>query len=263
MFNNYYPKMMKSFSIAFFLLISSVCFSQVPAVVDQPIEWFAIGSTSKLSSKINVYVDMHFRFVKGFDPMQFQYRIAPEWVFSKSISVAPLGFIFVQNFIYGDQPAAIINNERRFYQQIVVKHNMGKLAFHHRFRVEERIIQFHTDTKSSEGFRDDGFVVNQTRLRYRAMVSYPFNKPKIEAGAFFGSVYDEIFVSWGDKVTFNSPDQNRIYVGVGYQFSKHATLQTGFFYQALLKSNGTREENNIGLNTQFTYNFDFIKKEAK
>ena len=246
---------MKAYIIIIFCLSADYIVEAQEAVVDQPTERFAITSTSKLSKYVNVYADVHLRYVKGFEPMMFQYRIAPEWVVSKTISIAPIGFVYIQNFIYGDQPAPIANNERRFYQQIIVKHNSGKFVFNHRFRVEERIIQSH------QGLSDEGFIVHQTRLRYRAMVNYPFNRSKIEAGTFFGSFYDEIFVSWGDKVTFHSPDQNRIYLGLGYQFSQQVTLQTGFFFQALLKSNGTKQENNIGLMTQFTYNFDFTKKE--
>jgi hypothetical protein len=248
--------MSKVISVFFFLSVSVICLAQ-PAVVDQPIEWFAIASTSKLTKHINVYADVHIRYAKGFDPMQNQIRIAPEWVFSKTISFAPIGFVYIQNFLYGDQPAKIVNNEHRLYQQVMVKHSLGKWAFNHRFRVEERFIQNHTKGTGE----DEGFTNQQTRIRYRALVTYAFNKPKVEAGAFFGSFYDEFFVSWGSKVTYNSPDQNRLYLGVGYQFSKNVSLQTGFLYQALLKTNGTLQENNMGVMTQFTYNFDFSKKE--
>jgi Protein of unknown function (DUF2490) len=250
--------MIKNSLIVAFLSLSSICLAQ-PAVVDQPIEWFAITSTSKLTKNINVYADVHLRYAKGLDPMQNQIRIAPEWVFSKTISFAPIGFVYVRNFLYGDQPAKYENNEHRFYQQLLIKHSSGKWAFNHRLRVEERYIQIHAS--SPTGDIDQGFTNQQTRIRYRGLVTYAFNKPKVEAGAFFGSFYDEFFVSWGSKVTYNSPDQNRLYLGVGYQFSKNVSLQTGFFYQALIKSNGVLQENNVGVMTQFTYNFDFSKKE--
>jgi hypothetical protein len=251
--------MVKNPLVVAFLSISSLCLAQPAAVVDQPIEWFAITTTSKLTKHINVYADIHLRYAKGFDPMQNQIRIAPEWVFSKTISFAPIGFVYIRNFLYGDQPAKFENNEHRFYQQVMIKHSKGKWAFNHRLRVEERYIQIHTSTPS--GDIDEGFNNQQTRIRYRALVTYAFNKPKVEAGAFFGSFYDEFFISWGSKVTYNSPDQNRLYLGVGYQFSKNVSLQTGFLYQALLKANGTLQENNVGVMTQFTYNFDFSKKE--
>jgi hypothetical protein len=250
--------MNKNFLIIVFLSIGSICLAQ-PVVINQPIEWFALTSTAKLSKHINIYADVHLRYAKGFEPMQNQIRIAPEWVFSKTISFAPMGFVYVRNFLYGDQPSKYENNEHRFYQQLLIKHSSGKWAFNHRLRVEERYIQIHS--VSNGEVLDNGFTNEQIRFRYRGLVTYVLNKPKIEPGAFFVSAYDEFFISWGSKVTFNSPDQNRIYLGAGYQFCKNVSLQTGVLYQALLKSNGTLQENNVGVMTQFTYNFDFSKKQ--
>lgn len=247
------------FLLTFIFSVSINLFSQQNPVVDQSTEWFAITFTSKLNSWLNIYADVHLRYVKGFEPMQNQIRIAPEWVISKKVSIMPIGFVYVRNFIYGDQPTAYENNERRLFQQFVYKSAPGKWSFHHRLRLEERYIQIHSKDVANQ-VADNGFSNEQIRLRYRVMATYVFNKPKVEAGAFSMSAYDEFFVSWGSKVTFNSPDQNRIFVGLGYQFTKDVSLQSGFFHQALLKANGTLQENNIGLMAQFTYNFDFSKK---
>ena len=72
-------------------------------------------------------------------------------------------------------------------------------------------------------------------------------------------MYDEVFVSWGEFVTYNQIDQNRIFVGVGYQFTKDFTIQSGPFWQLLVKANGAQQENNIGIGTWLTYNFDLTK----
>lgn len=247
-----------------FLIIAcfSVCselLSQQNPVVDQSTEWFAIASTSKINRWLNIYTDVHLRYVKGFQPMQNQVRIAPEWVISKKISIMPIGFVYIRNFIYGDQPTAYENNERRLFQQFVYKSATGKWSFNHRLRLEERYIQIHSRDVNNN-ITDNGFSNEQFRIRYRLMANYVLNKPKVEPGALSFAFYDEIFVSWGKLVTFNSPDQNRIFVGFGYQFTKDIALQSGFLYQALIKANGVQQENNIGWMTQFTYNFDFSKK---
>ena len=91
------------------------------------------------------------------------------------------------------------------------------------------------------------------------MARLPLNSSSIEPGTFFASVYDEIFYSWGEHVTYQKPDQNRLFAGAGYQFNKNFTLQGGFLYQMLVKSNGAKQENNIGLQVQVTYNVDCTK----
>ncbi len=230
------------------------------AIVDQPIEWFAFASTMKVASKINIYADVHLRYAQDVDPMQYQIRFAPEYVFNGKMSAAPAAYAYVRNFFYGEQPAAYINNEHRIYQQFVYKYSVKKFGFNHRFRVEERFIQSHSKTATGEVV-DNGFDNFQVRFRYRGVITYPLNKPKIEAGALFVSAYDEFFMSWGKRVTFHEPDQNRLYAGLGYQFTKDISLQTGFFYQMLIKANGAQQENNVGVMTQFTYNFDFTKKQ--
>lgn len=236
-------------------LISSPLFSQSSStVVNQPAEWSAVTTSIKLSKKIAVYADAHLRYIENFQPMQNQLRIGAEYLISGKLSVMPVGFVYVRNFIYGKQPTRFENNERRIFQQVIYKHASGRFAFNHRFRIEERFIQFHSVDGS-----DEGFTNQQVRLRYRGTVTYPLNSTAIKAGTLFAAVYDEIFISRGSKVTYEKPDQNRFFAGLGYQFTKDISLQTGFFYQILIKSNGAQQENNIGFLTQFSYNFDFSK----
>jgi hypothetical protein len=134
---------------------------------------------------------------------------------------------------------------------------LNNFYFQQRLRMEERFIQAHSSTETSDAYSDERY-----RLRYRSLVNVPLNSAKIEAGTWFASVWDEIFLSWGKAVTYNdAPDQNRIYGGLGYQFSKPFSIQAGFIYQYMIKKNGLQQENNYGGMIQLTYNPDFTKKE--
>ena len=249
------------------IILISVAISDLHAqpagreIVNQPIQWFAITTTMRINDRINIYADTHLRYVESLDPMQYQLRIAGEWVISKKIAIIPLGYVYVRNFLYGKQPTTFENNEHRIYQQAILTYSSGKFGFNHRFRLEERLIQTHSLNQSGEVI-DGGFDDNkQLRFRYRGVITYPLNKEKIEAKTLFAMVYDELFVSWGKQVTFHKPDQNRIFVGLGYQFTNDISLQSGLFYQMLIKANGAKQENNVGINTQFNYNFDLSKKK--
>lgn len=242
-----------------FTISTSSAQSSQRAVVTQSTEWFALNSNIKLSKKFGFAFDSQLRFVQDFESYQHYIRNGVEFYITPKLSIVPIGYMYVWNFQYGKQPAAYANNEQRIWQQVIYKHNTRKLFFNHRFRMEERFIQkHHSETDGSVAY--DGFDTYVDRVRYRIQLQVPLNKPKVEAGAWFITVYDEVFYSWGKPITFHKPDQNRMYGAVGYQFTSKFSIQGGAFYQMLIKKNGTQQENNIGSLIQVGYNMDFSKK---
>jgi hypothetical protein len=241
-----------------------VCASHVSAqterqVVTQFAEWFAANSTIKVHKRVAVYVEGNARFAQAFDPMQFQLRTGVDIEINKHWSVMPLGYVYTWNPLYGKQPNKFVNNEHRTYQQVVFKHKLSRASISHRMRLEQRFTQVHKDNNGEVTY--DGYDLHTNRLRYRLNANIPLNKPKIEPGALYAVVYDEIFLSFGDMVTYKDPDQNRVFAGLGYAFSKHMSFQGGPFYQMLIKSGGTKQENNIGFALQLSYNVDLTKEQ--
>jgi hypothetical protein len=235
--------------------------AQQNSVVNQPTEWFALNSNIKLTKKFGFAFDGQLRFAKEFESAQHYVRNGIEFYLKPNLSIVPIGYMYVWNFRYGDQPASFANNEQRIWQQLLYRHSIKKFAFNHRLRMEERFIETRHSQNGEVIY--DGYNSYLNRIRYRLQIQLTLNKDKIEPGAWFASMFDEIFYSWGSSVTYTSPDQNRIYLAIGYQFNKQCSLQGGAFYQALIKKNGTQEENNIGTLIQFTYNLDFSKKSEQ
>lgn len=234
-------------------------FAQAPrAIVTQPLEWISTNFNFKLSQRVTFSTEGQYRFVGAFEPMQFQFRNLVDIQLNKSWSVAP-GYVYTWNPTYGKQPNQFVNNEHRFFEQVIYKHHNGRFFFSHRGRLEQRYIQVHVDNNGEIVNKGYDFYAN--RARYRMMVNVPLNKTEMSAGAIFASVYDEVFISWGSQVTYHRPDQNRIFVGLGYQASKHFNINTGFLYQMLVKSGGSKQENNVGIQAMLTYNFDLTKQE--
>lgn len=244
------------------LVVSQSSFAQ-PAdrqIVDQPIEWFAVTTNWKLNKRMTYMLEGQFRYASGFQPQQYQVRTAMDISLNKHFSIVPVGYVYTWNYKYGKQPAALSNNEHRLWEQVAYKHHIGRLYLSHRLRLEQRFIQAHT--LSQEGkLIDEGYDVFQNRLRYRFMVNVPVNKPKIEAGAYYASVWDEGFLSWGENITFHEPDQNRLFAGMGSQITSRLAVQGGFLYQMLIKANGAKQENNVGFQLQFTYAIDLALKD--
>jgi predicted porin len=246
---------------SFLLLLTTTAAIAQPAdraIVNQSIEWFGITNTIKFNKTFSVIAEGQFRFASDFQPMQHQARTALDIKINDHFSVVPVGYVYTWNYLYGEQPAAFKNNEHRFWQQVMYKHNLGKIKVDHRVRIEERYIQVHSRSQDNM-IVDNGYSNKQIRFRYRVMARMPINADKIDSKTYFASVYDEVFASRGDVVTFHEPDQNRIFAGLGYQLSPVFTVQGGLLYQMLIKSNGAKQENNVGLQVFANYTIDLSK----
>lgn len=226
--------------------------------VTQAIEWFAATSNIKLNNRITVLAEVHFRYASDFAPQQYQARGGLDIKLTEHLFIVPLAYVYTWNYKYGKQPVEFVNNEHRFWQQVMYKHHVRRVKVDHRVRLEQRFIQHHS-LLSDGTVVDGGYTNQQTRLRYRLMARLPINTSTIKPGTCFIAVYDEIFFSWGDNVTYHKPDQNRIFAGLGYQINERLNMIGGFLNQTLIKSNGTKQENNCGFQIQFTYNVDLTK----
>ena len=85
----------------------------------------------------------------------------------------------------------------------------------------------------------------------------------MDAKTIILSIYDEVFISFGKKVTYNLPDQNRIYLGLGYKFNNYGTVNVGYLNQLIIKSNGLKAESNHTLFLGVNYVLDFTKMKKK
>jgi hypothetical protein len=223
-------------------------------VVNQSIEWFATTANVKVHKRLTWVLDGQYRFVQSFEPMQFQVRTALDIKVNDHFSFIPVGYVYTINPLYGKQPASFVNNEHRIWQQAFYKHSIGRFKLDHRIRVEERFIQDH------KADPDGAYSDYRWRFRYRFMARFPLTKKTIEAKTLFASTYDEVFLSRGSAVKVKQPDQNRIFVGLGYQFTKDLSLQGGFLYQLNIKAKNDKQENNVGGQLLLTYNLDLTKK---
>lgn len=224
--------------------------------VSQAIEWFAWTNNVKVAKKLTIVTEGQFRFVGQFQPMQFQFRTAADFHVTKNLSIAP-GYVYTWNPTYGKQPNAFVNNEHRIFEQITYKHRVGRAYFNHRGRLEQRFVQVHSNNNGE--IINEGYDLYLNRFRYRFGVNIPFGKDNIEDKTFFASFYDEAFIEFGKKVVYHNPDQNRLFIGGGYQVSKKLTITGGFLYHMLVKLSGVKQENNFGTQVNFAYNFDLTK----
>lgn len=124
---------------------------------------------------------------------------------------ALFGFGNYNTYDWEDLSAPKITEEWRIWEQFIMVQNLQRLRFEHRFRAEQALI--------SGKYRN--------RFRYRLNLTAALNKRKIEKGALYFSVFNEIFL------TNNAPYfmRNRFYAGLGYQLSNSLGMGLGWVNQ--------------------------------
>lgn len=223
--------------------------------------WFNPSLNLKVHKYVGFYVEGQLRFNEFKYSQQHQIRGAMDIFLTNKITLSPLGYVYTFNYKYGKQPVSITENEHRIFEQINIKHNVKRVQFEQRVRLEQR-------WQEKKVLQTDGtyHVENYTyknRFRYRFMINVPINKKTMSAGAVFLSTWDEVFVSFGKNVQYNLPDQNRVYGGLGYKFNKNGTVQIGYLNQLIIKKEGTLAESNHTLFIGLNYVIDFTNKKKR
>lgn len=101
--------------------------------------------------------------------------------------------------------------ETRLWQQLVMSNNVNRLKLEHRYRIEQRWLNGE---------------FNQ-RFRYRFNPILPLNHKSVTPNTVYLTAFDELFF------TNLAPYfmRNRLFAGVGYQFSKIVGAQVGWIRQ--------------------------------
>lgn len=239
--------------------LSSSAWSQ-KNITDQNNGWYMYFGNHKISDKYSLHTEYQWRrgeVIK--DWQQSLTRIGLDYKLSPDVMVTA-GYGYIVTHPYGDQPVPFKFHEHRIWEQLILNQNVGRFYFNHRFRLEQRYIENRINDGSGSSNKD-GYT-HKKRARYRFMVNVPINKPTMEKGAFFASVYDEVFLQYGPNFGLNYLDQNRLYGALGYVLSSNAQVQVGYLNQYVIKGNAVDVENNHTLQFSLTYHFDFRKKKT-
>lgn len=142
----------------------------------------------------------------------------------------------------------ITTPEHNGWKQVTLNHSIGKVTVNHRYRFEQRFIGNRTTDAEGE-YHINGFNFGE-RFRYRLAVTIPlvFNKK------WFFRAFDEVFITQ-QKFVPTGLNQNRIYTGFGFKFTKRGNVQLGFMQQLIKNADGIHSENNYTLQRSIGYAF--------
>ena len=217
---------MKRLSIIFALLISGISVAQNTGEEEWG-AWYMYFGTNKISEKLSIHSEAQFRFYEttsNFNQLLLRtglnYHINPD-------AIVTLGYGYIStDGTFEEFPNEINTKENRIFQQLILKNKVGEFHFEHRYRLEQRFIDF--------GETSD----TQHRARYRLQVTLPLTD------TFFVNVYDEVFLNLQDQVF----GQNRLYMALGVHITDNSSLQLGYLKNHFNSSNFDRIQLGIFIN---------------
>jgi len=161
---------------------------------------------------------------------QFMFRPGLNYQMSERWT-ATAGYLFADNWPYGDFPAASSFREHRIYEQLWGKYKHGPIPVQHRLRLEQRYVE---KTNSPEG----GWEY-RNRFRYMFRGDIPFGESRWYLG-----LYDEVFLNFGKNRGPHTFDQNRAYGAVGFKLTGFEKIEVGYLHQFIPQRNGIIVEHN-------------------
>ncbi len=169
--------------------------------------WFMYFGTNALSDKFSLHTEAQFRYFEMADNFnQLLLRTGGNYHITDE-AIATLGYAYIAtDGTFEEFPDEENTRENRIFQQFILRNRLSKWLFEHRYRLEQRFIDFR-DRKET-----------QHRARYRLQITYPISE------LFFINWYDEIFLNLQDDVF----GQNRFYIALGMQLSKSSSVQVGY-----------------------------------
>jgi hypothetical protein len=203
--------------------------------------WNVLNFNVKVNPKWNVFVESQVRSLTFYDQFHYyEYKIGVSYKINPNFSLTT-GIGSYNTFSEGgnfELPAQ--NRETRTWIQVNMKNPLKYVIFEHRYRAEQRF--------TSNGYKN--------RFRYRLNAIVPLNKEKIGPKTLYASLWNELFFT--DKEPFF--ERNRLFIGLGYEFSENLAIQSGYIHQFDYKIND--ETGKDFFNLSLLYTIDLNKKKA-
>lgn len=249
-------KLSRARILFFYVLFSTVFFTQAFSQSSKPQWWFTYNNTGRFADRWSYGFDLNYR-TNGLVPL------------NSSLTAARMGINYHTNTgfritagyawfgTFASQQDRIWLHENRLYEQVQYNHGSGKVNFTHRIRIEHRWRQLFTDTSLGE---TDVFLTN--RYRYLIQLDGPIPRKLERKTSLRWQVANEFFIHNQEDIGYMLFDQNRTLAGV--LISPTKTTSLAVLYQLILQQQPylreTRAINSIRI-TLFQ-SLDFRKKKT-
>lgn len=205
------------------IFVTQFSFAQTKETASLQQIWYAYFNQTRFTSKLGIWIDLHLRTKEDFfsNFSQAIYRFGLTY-YLNDVTKITAGYAYV-NLFPGDTHKQISQPEHRPWQQLQWLTRYGKKRVMQWLRLEER----YRRNILNDSTLADGYAFN-FRTRYNFMIQVPLNNRGITSHTFSFIANDEIHVNFGKQVVYNYFDQNRFFVGFGYQTTNADHLQLGY-----------------------------------
>jgi len=246
-----------------FILVPALLFCLLPAAAQTPQKdinqhqqgWLGYFNQTRLTNKFGFWLDVHARRIDWLERWN-TLLIRPGVTYYVNDHVRlTAGYALV-----GHYPAAgleTVRPEHRTWQQVLWTSRSKKLQTQQWVRLEQRF-----NRKIANDQLQEGYNFNY-RFRYLLALFVPLKGDFIQKGVPFVAFNNEVHINAGKQITYNHFDQNRFFLGLGYQFSKTVNAQLGYMNLFQQLPAGNRFNNNHVLRLFVFHNVDLRKKEAE
>jgi long-subunit fatty acid transport protein len=209
-------------AIMFVMIFCQPVFSQ-KEIEKRDQTWLAYFNQTRFTKRSGLWLDLH-------------YRLTGDFVDERSVNIARLGYMYyvsdqvrvtagyayVKHFSHG--PAAPDYNEHRPWQQIQWLDKKNGFSLIQYLRLEQRYRQ-----TVAGGELTNNYLFNW-RFRYNFSLTLPLKGKTLAAKTPFLFFSDELHIHAGKHIVNNYFDQNRLFLGLGYQFTSHLNAHLGYMY---------------------------------
>ncbi|MBT8283576.1 MAG: DUF2490 domain-containing protein [Muriicola sp.] len=169
--------------------------------------WYMYFGTNQVSDKLSIHSEAQFRYYEtGGNFNQLLLRTGLNYHINSN-AIATLGYAYIgTDNTFEEIVNEVDFKENRVFQQFILRNKVGEFLFEHRYRLEQRFIDF------------GSFTDTQHRARYRLQLTLPLTD------TFFLNAYDEVFLNLQDDIF----GQNRLYFAFGINITENSNLQIGY-----------------------------------
>ncbi|HZY79902.1 MAG TPA: DUF2490 domain-containing protein [Cyclobacteriaceae bacterium] len=207
-----------------FLLTSAVLYAQNPAtkaIHNREQAWVGFFNQTRFTNKWGMWLDVHYRMTDHFVDRPFQFLVRPAVTyFIKDNLRVNVGYTLAEHF-----PAkglTTTRTEHRAWQQVWWNQKYPGLATLQWLRLEQRFNQKVVNDVKVGGYTET------FRARYNFSFFIPLKGKELAPKTPFVALMNEVFLNFGKNVVYNTFDQNRLFLGFGYQFTSHLNAQLGY-----------------------------------
>ncbi|MHA7057679.1 DUF2490 domain-containing protein [Aquimarina sp. M1] len=192
--------------------------------------WYMYFGTNQITDKLSIHSEAQIRFYEVAGTFnQLLLRTGLNYHLNEK-AIVTAGYAYINtDGTFEDIPNEENSEEHRIFQQFILKNEVGKIKFEHRYRLEQRFISTQSDD------------VTEHRARYRLQLTYPFNDQ------WFLNFYDEVFINLQEPIF----GQNRLYGAIGYNVKSNLSLQLGYLKNHFSGINFDRLQLGVFFNTDF------------